>query len=53
MQAVRSLFPKEQAERIEVRVVKCFESREWGAYAIDELKEYGEILSEGSGKYVQ
>ena len=40
--AVRNLFPKDQAERIEKWVLKCSDSKDWGAYAIQELKEYGE-----------
>jgi len=43
-QAVWKLFPKEQADRIERLIFKCFESTEWEAYAIHELKEYGDIF---------
>jgi len=44
LQAVRHLFPKDQAERIEKWVLKCIDTEDWGEYAIDEVKKYGEEL---------
>ncbi len=40
MQALKNIFPKEQAERIEKWIFKCMESDEWGVYAIEEVKQY-------------
>jgi len=42
LQAVKNLFPKDQAERIEKWVLKCIDTEDWGEYSIDEIKEYGE-----------
>jgi len=42
LQAVKNLFPKDQAERIEKWVLKCIDTEDWGEYAVDEVKEYGE-----------
>ncbi len=42
LQAVKNLFPKDQAERIEKWVLKCIDTKDWGEYAIDEVKKYGE-----------
>jgi len=42
LQAVKNLFPKDQAERIEKWVLKCIDTEDWGEYAVDEVKKYGE-----------
>lgn len=42
LQAVKNLFPKEQAERIEKWVLKCIDTEDYGKYAVDEVKKYGE-----------
>lgn len=42
LQAVKNLFPKDQAERIEKWVLKCIDTEERGEYAVDEVKKYGE-----------
>src|SRR3989338_3586454 len=42
LQAVKNLFPKDQAERIEKWVLKCINTEDWGEYAVDEVKKYGE-----------
>lgn len=44
LQAVRNLFSAEQASRIEGWVEKLIDSKEWGEYAIGEVKAYGEIF---------
>lgn len=41
VQAVRNLFPKDQAERIQKWILKSVDSEAWGEYAIDEIKNYG------------
>lgn len=45
LQAVKNLFPSEQADRIEkwvlTWVLKCFDTHDWGDYAVDEVKKYG------------
>ncbi|MDQ7839184.1 MAG: hypothetical protein RDU59_11920 [Thermodesulfobacteriota bacterium] len=42
LQAVKNLFPQDQAERIEKWVLKCIDTEDWGEYAVDEVKQYGE-----------
>jgi len=42
LQAVKNLFPKDQAERIEKWVLKCIDTEDWGEYAVGEVKKYGE-----------
>lgn len=42
LQAVKNLFPKDQAERIEKWVLKCIDTEDYGEYAIEEVKKYGE-----------
>jgi hypothetical protein len=42
LQAVKNLFPKDQAERIEKWVLKCIDTEDFGEYAVDEVKKYGE-----------
>jgi len=42
LQAVKNLFPKDQAERIEKWVLKCIDTEDWGEYAVSEVKKYGE-----------
>lgn len=42
LQAVKNLFSKDQAERIEKWVLKCIDTEDWGEYAVDEVKKYGE-----------
>ena len=42
LQAVKNLFPKDQAERIEKWVLKCIDTEDYGEYAVDEVKKYGE-----------
>lgn len=44
LQAVKNLFPKDQAERIEKWVLKCVDTEDWGEYAVGEVKKYGEIF---------
>jgi len=44
LQAVKNLFPKDQAERIEKWVLKCIDTEDWGEYAVDEVKKYGETF---------
>lgn len=39
LQAVKNLFPHDQAERIEKLVLRCVDV-EYGGYAIDEVKKY-------------
>ena len=47
LQAVGNLFPKDRAERIEKWVLKCIDTEDWGEYAVDEVKKYGEQFQEG------
>jgi hypothetical protein len=47
LQAVKNLFPKEQAKRIEKWVYRCIDTEDWGEYAIKEVKKYGEKFQEG------
>lgn len=42
MQAVKNIFPKDQAERIEKWIISCLDTKDWGEYAIDEVIKYGE-----------
>ncbi len=42
LQAVKNLFPKDQAERIEKWVLKCIDTDDYGEYAVDEVRKYGE-----------
>ncbi|MBL7960715.1 hypothetical protein JNL27_10810 [bacterium] len=42
MQAVKNLFPKEQAARIEKWIFECINTENWGKYAIEEVKKYSE-----------
>ena len=42
LQAVKNLFPKDQAERIGKWVLKYIDTEDWGEYAVDEVKKYGE-----------
>jgi len=42
LQAVKNLFPKDQAERIEKWVLKFIDTEDWGEYAVDEVKKYGD-----------
>lgn len=42
LQAVKNLFPAEQAERIEKWVLELIDTEEWGEYAVNEVKKYGE-----------
>lgn len=42
LQAVKNLFPKDQAERIEKWVFKSIDVTDWGEYAVTEVKKYGE-----------
>jgi hypothetical protein len=49
LQAVKNLFPKDQAVRIEKWVLKCIDTEDWGEYAVDEVKKYGEKFQ----KYIQ
>lgn len=45
LQAVKNLFPTEQAERIEEWVLEFIDSKDyWGEYAVNEVKKYGEIF---------
>lgn len=42
LEAVKNLFPTQQADRIEKWVLKCIgQTEDWGTYAVDEVKEYG------------
>ena len=41
LQALKNLFPEDQAERIEKWVYKCLGNLEdWGEYSVDEVKKY-------------
>lgn len=40
LQALKNLFSKDQAERIEKWVLKCLDTKDWGEYAIPEVKKY-------------
>jgi len=42
LRAVKNLFPKDQAERIEKWVYQCIDTEDWGEYAVEEVKKYGE-----------
>ncbi len=42
LQAVKNLFPKDQAERIEKWIYQCINTEDWGEYAMEEVKKYGE-----------
>lgn len=42
LQSVKNLFSKDRAERIEKWVLKCIDTEDWGEYAVDEAKKYGE-----------
>jgi len=46
LQALKNLFPKDQAERIEKWVLKCIDTEEWGEYAVEEVREYGKTFQE-------
>jgi len=46
LQVVRNLFPNIQAERIEKWVYECFNTGDWGEYAVAEVKEYGKVFQE-------
>lgn len=52
LQAVKNLFPAEQADRIEKWVLtwvsKSMDTKVWGDYAVDEVKKYGTAFQEGS-----
>ena len=41
LQAIKNLFPADQAKRIEGWVEKLLDTREWGEYAISEVRAYG------------
>lgn len=43
LQALKNLFAKEQAERVERYVLKFMDSDYWGQYAVSEVKSYGEL----------
>lgn len=42
LQAVKNLYPKEQAERIEKWVLDCINTEDWGEYAVSEVTKYAE-----------
>lgn len=42
LQAVRNLFPNDQAERIKKWVYQFIDTEDWGEYAVAEVKKYGE-----------
>ena len=44
LQAVRNVFPKEQAERIEKWILKCVDTEDFGKYALSEIKKYDEMF---------
>lgn len=46
LQAVKNVFPKDQAERIEKWVSKVFDAGDWREYSVDEIKKYGEKFRE-------
>lgn len=47
LQAVKNLFSNDQAERIEKWVFKIIDTKDWGEYAIDEVKKYDEEFQKG------
>ena len=46
LQAIKNLFPNNQAERIEKWVYECFNPLDWGEYAVEEIKKYGKEFQE-------
>lgn len=44
LQAVKNLFPPEQAGRIQHWVENLVNSKEWGEYAVSEVRAYGQIF---------
>lgn len=46
LQSVKNLFPKDQADRIEKWIFKCIDTEEYGEYAVNEVKKYGERFQE-------
>ena len=42
LQAVPNLFPPDQAKRLEEWVYDCVDIEDWGEYAKEEVKKYGE-----------
>lgn len=46
LQAIKNLFPNIQAERIEKWVYECFNTGDWGEYAVEEVKKYGKEFQE-------
>lgn len=46
LQAIKNLFPNNQAERIEKWVYEFFNPLYWGEYAVEEIKKYGKEFQE-------
>ncbi|HPP65024.1 MAG: hypothetical protein PHO28_02430 [Candidatus Pacebacteria bacterium] len=44
LQALKNLFQKDQAERIEKLVLKCIDAEDWGEYAVNEVRKYSETF---------
>lgn len=44
LQALKNLFPQDQAERIERWVLICIDTEDTGEYAVYEVKKYSEIF---------
>lgn len=47
LQALKNIFPTDQAERIEKWIFKCIDTENWGEYAVDEVKKYSEKFQKG------
>ncbi len=45
LQSVRNIFPKAQAERIEKWIKQCIDIKNYGEYALAEVKKYDEMFN--------
>lgn len=44
LQAVRNIFSQEQSSRIEKWILKCIDTKDYGEYALSEIKKYDEMF---------
>jgi hypothetical protein len=47
LQAIRNLNQKQQAERLQAWIMRCVNTKEYGEYAISEIKEYDQAFQKG------
>jgi hypothetical protein len=47
--AIRNLFPKDQADRLEVAILKIIDSPEHGEYAVGEIRAYHKTMLDEEG----